>query len=155
MQDPDTFGPNLAITIGRDCWLFFGNIVYHDGNKQTLGIFTSSLKKGDSVGCCLTGGGDLEIYINGQKRAVGWRNVPVDKPLWGVVDICGRARTIQSEFYCGKLYSYNVYSVLYTYICECACMYYYQNVVSTYLLKACHPPVTFCHVTFILIRTCA
>ena len=71
MQDPDTFGPNLAITIGRDCWLFFGNIVYHDGNKQILGIFTSSLKKGDSVSCCITGGGDLEILMDRREQLDG------------------------------------------------------------------------------------
>ena len=80
---------------------------------------TRELKEGNPIGCCITRDGDLEIYINGQKRAVGWRNVPTDKPLWGVVDIAADdALTIQSEFYCGKLYSeslrlHSVSSILY------------------------------------------
>ena len=155
MQDPDTmdpvymsFGPDTVsvydITYSKDYWLFLGNTVYHDGNEQKLSISTFDLVQGNSIGCCITKGGDLEIYINGQKRAVGWRNVPVDKPLWGVLDIYWNM-TIQSEFYCGELYLYNVYSVSHS--CACACMYI--SICSLHIIiKTCHPPVTFCHVTW-------
>ena len=109
MQDPDTIDPvpksTYTLTTRKDYWLFWGNIVYHDRNDQILSISTFDLVKGNSIGCCITRGGDLEIYINGQKRAVGWHNVPVDKPLWGVVCMYGKDRTIQSEFYSGELYS--------------------------------------------------
>ena len=119
MQDPDTID-TVSTSISdliksKDCWLFWDNTVYHDGNEQKLSI--PNLVQGDSIGCCITKGGDLDIYINGQKIAVGWRNVPVDKPLWGVVCMFGRARTIQSEFYCGELYLYNDYSV--SHMCMC------------------------------------
>ena len=108
MQDPDVIDPVpksiLRLMSSKDYWLFWGSIVYHDGRKQELSISTFDLVEGESIGCCITRGGDLEIYINGQKRAVGWHNVPVDKPLWGVVDMYGSGVTIQSEFYCGELY---------------------------------------------------
>ena len=110
MQDPDTIDPvtmsNFDLMSSKDYWLFLGNKVYHDGNVLELSNSTFDLVEGNSIGCCITRGGDLEIYINGQKRTVGWRNVPVDKPLWGVVEILGNAITIQSEFYCCELYSY-------------------------------------------------
>ena len=126
MQDPDTIDPVPEFISdfmkSKDYWLFHDNTVYHDGNKQKLNISTYDLVEGYSLGCCITRGGDLEIYINRQKRAVGWCNVPVDKPLWGVVQMYGKVfLTIQSEFHCGELYLYNVYSVLHS--CACACMY--------------------------------
>ena len=125
MQDPDTIDPVpvsiFDLTTSKDYWLFWGSTVFHDGNEEKLNISTSSVIEGNSLGCCITRGGDSEIYINGQKRAVRWRNVPVDKPLWGVVYMYGKYRTIQSEFYCGELYSYNIYSVSHS--CACACMY--------------------------------
>ena len=85
--------------------MFLDNKVYHGEEEHRFNISTQDLKEGDSIGCCITRDGDWEIYIDGQKRAVGWHNVPTDKPLWGVVDILGIARTIQSEFYCGEIYS--------------------------------------------------
>ena len=107
--NPDTIDPvptsMFDLMQRKDYWLFWNNDVYHDGQEQHLNISTEDLKVDDSIGWCITRDGDWEIYINGQKRAVGWRNVPTDKLLWGVVDICGSARTIQSEFYCGELYS--------------------------------------------------
>ena len=124
MQDPDTIDPVTVSVFDikiKDLWFFYGNSVYHDERKQELSISTIDLVPGNSIGCCITRGGDLEIYINGQKRAVGWRNVPVDKPLWGVVDMIVKAMTIQSEFCCGELYLCNVYSVSHS--CACACMY--------------------------------
>ena len=108
MQDPDTINPvpmsNFALRESKDYWLYWGSTVFHYGNKRQLhfSFSTERLKEGGSLGCCITRDGDLEIYINGNKK-VGWHNVPVDKPLWGVVEIYGKARTIQSEFYCGEL----------------------------------------------------
>ena len=135
MQDPDTIDQVpmsfYDLMISKDYWLYGGSTVSHDGKKQYLSISTY---EGNSIGCCITRGGDLEIYINGQKRAVGWRNVPVDKPLWGVVDMYADGITIQSEFYCGELYSYNIYSVSHS--CACACMY-----ISTCSLHIISKPV--------------
>ena len=108
MKDPDTIDQvpeSIYDLMNRKYyWLFVGSTVWHAGNKQDLSISTAVLVGGESIGCCITRGGDLEIYINGQKRAVGWYNVPMDKPLWGVVDMGYVRRTIQSEFYCGELY---------------------------------------------------
>ena len=117
-MDPEVI-TNTDLRESKYYWLFRGSMVYHGGERQKLpsSILPSSFVEGDSIGCCITNGGDLENYINRQKRAVGWRNVPVDKPLWGVVDMEGSARTIQSEFYCGELYSYNVCSV--SHMCMC------------------------------------
>ena len=106
MQDPDVIDPVYmsfdGLTRSKDSWLFWDNTVFHDGNEQILSITTYDLVVGNSIGCSITRGGDLEFYINGQKRAVGLCNVPVDKPLWGVVCMFGRPITIQSEFYCGE-----------------------------------------------------
>ena len=111
MLDPDNIDPGALffhnLMESADYWLFHGS--------------TSELVEGSSIGCCITIGGDLEIYINREKKAVGQRNVPVDRLLWGVVIMRGEAVTIQSEFFCGELYSYNVYSVSHS--CGCACTY--------------------------------
>ena len=108
MQDPDNIDQfqlsGTDFTRQKDYWMFSGNRVYHNWNdRELLSIPNPSLNEGDSVGCRVTRGGRFEIYINRQWRAVGWRNVPVDKPLWGVVEMYGGSITIQSEFYCGEL----------------------------------------------------
>ena len=102
--------------------MFRDNIVHHEGQVQHLSISTQDLEEGDSIGCCITKDGDWEIYINGQKRADGVHNVPTGKPLWGVVDIYGDVKTIQSEFYCGELYSESLrlQCVKHTMLCTCA-----------------------------------
>ena len=112
---------SLQLTKSEDYWLLWYNIVCHGRQEQHLNISTEDLKKNDSIGCCITKDGDWEIYINGWKRAVGWRNVPTDKPLWAVVDIFGDAKTIQSEFYCGELYSESL-------MLQCASIAYYAHV---------------------------
>ena len=106
----------------KDYWLVRSNKIHHNGQEQCPNFSTTDMKEGDSIGCCITKDGDWEIYINGKKRAVGWRNVPTGKPLWGVVDIYGKAETIQSEFYCGELYSESLRKqcVKHTVICTCA-----------------------------------
>ena len=107
LLDPDTidsipkFGTDL---ISEDYWLFLNSIVYHDEQEQDINISTLALNEGDSIGWYITRDGDWEIYINGKKRAVGWRNVPTDKPIWGVVEMYGKAITVQSEFCYGELY---------------------------------------------------
>ena len=123
MQDPDTIDP-VHVSIydlrkSKDYWLFSGRRAYHDGREQILSISTLDLIEGNSIGCCITRGSDLDFFINGQKSTVGWHNVPVDKPLWGVVYMHEFARTIQSEFYCGELYSCEFYSVS----PSCMCMH--------------------------------
>ena len=90
--------------MGKDYRVYVGNRVHHDGREQIPSISTLDLVEGQSIGCCITRDGDLEIYINRQKKAVGMRNVPMDEPLWGVVDILRSDVIIQSEFYCGELY---------------------------------------------------
>ena len=125
MQDPCTIDriPQYGSYLRRtDYWVFWNQRVYYDGQVQNLNISTEDLKEGDSIGLCISRDGDFEIYINGQKRAVGWRNVPTDKPLWGVVDIYHDAKTIQSEFYCGELYSESLrlQCVKHTILCTCA-----------------------------------
>ena len=102
-MDPEVI-TNTDLRESKDYWLFWGSTVYHGGEKKKLpsSILSSSFVEGDTIGCCIRGG-DLEIFINGQEGIVGWCNVPVDKPLWGAVEIYGKARTIQSEFYCGEL----------------------------------------------------
>ena len=101
-------------------WLFTYDTVYHDEQEQRLNISTANLEEDDSIGWRITRDGDWEIYINGKKRAVGWHNVPTDKPLWGVVEMYGKAKTIQSEFYCGELYSLRLQCVKHTILYTCA-----------------------------------
>ena len=104
MLDPDTIDPVpesvFDLLRSKDYWLFWGNTVYNDERKWELGISTFDLADDSiAIGCCITRG-DLEFYINRQKRTVGWYNVPMDKPLWGVVWMYGKDRTIQLKFYC-------------------------------------------------------
>ena len=104
-MDPDEITDNDLRESGY-YWLLWGSIIYHGGKKQKLPstILPSSFVEGDTIGC-RNRAGNLEIYINGQKKPIGCYNVPVDKPLWGVVEMFHlKAMTIQSQFYCGELY---------------------------------------------------
>ena len=42
---------------------------------------------GNTVGCQLSGTGELHPYYNGRDLGVAWEGLPTDQPLWGFVFI--------------------------------------------------------------------
>ena len=76
-------------------------IFYHgtlDGCTYPLDI-ERSLEVGQSVGCVVNENGELRYFLDGKDQGVACTGLPTDRPLWGYVDICAKAKKIKSEFY--------------------------------------------------------
>ena len=60
---------------------------------------------GMSKSLCLliTSHGDLHIYFDGRYIKKLESGLPVDKPLWGAVDVSGRCIRVKSELLCEPL----------------------------------------------------
>ena len=102
--------------------MLWGNIACFEGLKRDFS--TANLVEGDTVGCCIGNNGSLEYFVNGERKGIICHNVPSNKPLYGVADMCGRIKKIQSEFHFSKFpYTYlhiyiyiNIYIYIYIYI---------------------------------------
>ena len=44
---------------------------------------------GNTVGCQVSGTGELHLHHNGRDVGVAWEGLPTDQPLWGFVDLPG------------------------------------------------------------------
>ena len=44
---------------------------------------------GNTVGCQVSGTGELHLHHNGRDVGVAWEGLPTDQPLWGIVDLPG------------------------------------------------------------------
>ena len=49
------------------------------------------------MGCLVTQTGELHFFVDGKHVGKGWSGVPVDKPLWGIVDVYGKCSKIRAQ----------------------------------------------------------
>ena len=106
-----TFNPDDgAVPLGAlECynnekyWILSASTVHHKGGERKLDFSIEELKIGDSVGCCVTKTGDLQYYVNGVMKGIGWDGLPTDQLLWGFADLYGLTRKVKSEFVFGEL----------------------------------------------------
>ena len=99
---PEKVPPTLHTSeAGPHEWIYDGNSVWHNRTEITRGT-ESSRKNTVNIGILLLPNGELHIYWNGEHKMKGATHLPVDKPLWGVVDVYGDTVTVEAELLSGK-----------------------------------------------------
>ncbi len=76
-------------------WILSTSTVYHNGQGRRVDFNLESLRVGQTVSCQVNKTGELHYFVDGKEQGVGWNGLPVDKPLWGIADIFGRATKIR------------------------------------------------------------
>ena len=98
-------------------WTYFGQSLWHDGSPTTFHHLPSlhELSTYQTVGLLISTKGQLHVYIDGRHSECIASGLPVNKPLFGVVDVYDNCTKIKSEFLSGELDG--VYIHVYT--CTC------------------------------------
>lgn len=78
-------------------WVFDERCSRNGSLVNNRDVLPADLKEGDRVGLKVTSTGALLLSVNGAEKKV-WDGLPVDKPFWGVADICGGTRKIKADF---------------------------------------------------------
>ena len=61
---------------------------WHKGKKREL-HWVLDRSEGNTVGCHVSGTGELHLHSNGRDVGVAWEGLPTDQPLWGFVNLHG------------------------------------------------------------------
>lgn len=88
-------------------------LLYIDGSKVIYkgkelcalhsGFYTMNLKVGQSLGIILTRERDLHWFVDNKwKGMVHVNDYPLDRPLWGVVDIWAQCKRVNTEIGSGE-----------------------------------------------------
>ena len=90
---------------GSDEWYYNDNSLYHNRSYTEFPNIPSlnNLSIHESVGLQISTNGELIMFIDEQHMQCIATGVPVNKPLWGAVDVCGRCTKIKSEMLSGEL----------------------------------------------------
>ena len=74
---------------------------YHGSTKDSTYpvLIERSFEVGQSLGCVVNENGDLHYFVDGKDQGLACTGLPTDQPLWGVVDIYGKAEKIKSEYH--------------------------------------------------------
>ena len=83
-------------------WYLVRNEIHHNGQNKIVSIDLDDLHVGQSVGLLVTGDGDLYLFVDGKHREMVWSGLPIDQPLWGVVDVYGVCAKIKADILCGE-----------------------------------------------------
>ena len=86
-------------------WLYRSNQLLHNETVTDFPRLPSLyyLTPGDSVGLFIDNRGGLHIFFNGTSSGTIATGLPINKRLWGVVDVCGTCYKVKSELLSGKL----------------------------------------------------
>ena len=98
-------------------WYCYGQSLWHDGAYTNFPHLPSlhELSTHQTVGLLISTNGQLHLYIDGRHSECIASGLPVNKPLFEAVDVCGKCTKIKSEFLSGELDG--VYIHVYT--CTC------------------------------------
>ena len=98
-------------------WYYSGQSLWHDGSYTKFPHLPSldELSTHQTVGLLISTNGQLHVYIDGRHSECIASGLPVNKPLFGAVDVYGKCTKIKSEFLSGELDG--VYIHVYT--CTC------------------------------------
>jgi hypothetical protein len=77
-------------------WLLWGSSIRHKKKRRRFHDLTL-LRAGQTVGCLVTQTGELHYFVDGKHVGRGWSGLPVDKPLWGIVDVYGKCSKIKAH----------------------------------------------------------
>ena len=115
---PDRVPHELPLTsAGPHEWYYSGQSLCHDGSYTKFPHLPSlrELSTHQTVGLLISTNGQLHVYIDGRHSECIASGLPVNKPLFGAVDVCFECTKIKSEFLSGELDG--VYIHVYT--CTC------------------------------------
>ena len=89
---------------GSDEWYYYSNSLYHNQSSTMFpNIPLRKLSIHHSVGLQISANGQFHLFIDGKHMDCIATDLPVNKPLWGAVDVCGRCTKIKSEMLSGEL----------------------------------------------------
>ena len=77
-------------------WLLWGSTLRHKKKRKQFQDLTL-LQEGQTAGCLVTQTGELHFFVDGRHVGRGWAGLPMDKPLWGVVDVYGKCSKIKAQ----------------------------------------------------------
>ena len=98
-------------------WAYRDQSLWHDGSHTKFPHLPSldKLSTHQTVGLLISTDGQLHMYIDGRHSECIASGLPVNKPLFGAVDVYGNCTKIKSEYLSGELDG--VYIHVYT--CTC------------------------------------
>ena len=71
-----------------DVWMLSEDNAYHDGKKETKHNLSIFYPDSNTIGCRVNEKGYLEFIMDGKNHGVVWsKPLPMDRPLWGFVDL--------------------------------------------------------------------
>ena len=91
-----------------DYWVWFYSHVWNNGNQIRVQFNIeesggSNLKVGQTLGMAVFPNGDLHVYVDGRDVGMPWKNLPTDKPLYGVVGLENSGAQTRGSFKLGIL----------------------------------------------------
>ena len=95
----------LQIGAGPHEWNYTGQSLYHNGSYTKFPHLPSlrELSTHQTVGLLISTNGQLHVYIDGRHSECIASGLPVNKPLFGAVDVYANCTKIKSEFLSGEL----------------------------------------------------
>ena len=71
-----------------DVWMLSEDRAYHDGRKEAKHNLYVYKPDSNIIGCRVNDKGYLEFIMDGKNHGVVWsKPLPMDRPLWGFVDL--------------------------------------------------------------------
>ena len=93
------FGPST----GPHNWEYIESSLYHNGKKLVSGLpDLCGLDINQKVGLLLSPDGDLHVYLDGRHITKAASGLPVNQPLWGLVNVYSNCSKIKSELLSGE-----------------------------------------------------
>lgn len=89
-------------------WILWGASIRHKKKRRRFHDLTL-LQVGQTVGCLVTQTGELHFFVDGSHVGCGWSGLPVDKPLWGIVDVYGKCSKIKADILSDGMYVHWTY----------------------------------------------
>ena len=92
-------------TAGSDEWYYHGKRLYHNQSSTKFPNIPSlnNLSIHQSVGVQISTNGQFHLFIDGKHMDCVATGLPVNKPLWGAVDVRYNCTKIKSEMLSGEL----------------------------------------------------
>ena len=106
---------------GSDEWYLCGKRLWHNQSSTEFHNipYLNDLSIHQKIGLQISTNGELYMFIDDQHMQCIATGVPVNKPLWGAVDVLGHYTKIKSEMLSGELVIHTMYMYVNIYICRC------------------------------------
>ena len=87
-------------------WVWFHNNVWNSGKPASVQFNIeesggSNLKVGQVLSMSVFPNGELHVYVDGKDMGAPWKNLPTDKPIYGVVGLENSGSSTRGSFKLG------------------------------------------------------